>query len=388
MSTWEPLATYPEAGNQTRGNDDVQHDACLMETFFSFSHELLKRQFDSDHLGYACQKNLSRLGFDLTHVDALPVGLFVDRSTIHNGLLEAGYSSEELEASGLLADQRLTGRIIGPIRGLTGRITGFWARHPECLPPKYLYFSSGWKHEAIAFGLDLAIRACQAHQGELVLVEDVLDVLLLQSLGMLNLASLMNSTAIVTSKRWERFASLGIRRVTLVVNGDQGATGRILESIDNALRTTNHPAVYVVPADEQISFTSPSDYLRANSLADFIHFINEHAVHSYFYKAWSILKRHRGFGWTGASRRAALDEAIAFYTSQETTRRSDLDCFFVPPVVDELGLDWRKDNQPEPKASRTIPEPVPAVTAGSRRRSGSAECMLHGCGETDCFCFD
>ena len=382
---WEQPVTESAAGDDII--DTAEHDACLMETFFSFAHELLKFRFHSNHVGHACQEYLSELGFNLGYADALPLGLFVDHSTIHGGLLEAGYGSEELESAGLLSDQRLAGRIIGPIRGLTGRITGFWARHPEDLPPKYLYFSRGWKHEAIAFGLDLAIRACPACQGELILVQDILDTLLLQSSGMLNVASLLNSDATVTTRRWQRFASLGIRRVTLVMNGDEDGAARILESIDNAFQATNRPIIYVVPGDERIPFTSPGDYVRWNSLAGFIRFINEEAVHAYFYKALALLKRHRGYGWIDTNRRAALDEAIAFYTSQETLGRSDLDDFFVPPIVDELGLDWRKGSQGEPEASQAASEPAGSTTVRSRR-SGSTECMLHGCGETDCFCFD
>lgn len=385
-SLWEQLEVESATGDEAVG--EAEHDACLMESFFSVSHELLNHQFDSNDVGSVCQKYLSRLGFDLEHVDALPVGLFVDHSMMHGGLLEAGYNSEELDSAGLLADQRLAGRVIGPIRGLTGRITGFWARHPEGESPKYLYFSSGWKHEAIAFGLDLAIRACQASQGELVLIDDILDVLLLQSSGMLNVASLLNSATIVTPKRWQRFASLGIERVTLVMNGDQDGASRTLESINNVFRAASHPVVYVVPADEGIPFTSPGDYVRATSVADFVRFIDEQAVHAYFYHAWTILKRHRGHGWTETSKRAALDEAIAFYTSQAPADRGDLDCFFVPPIVDELGLDLRDDHEPGPEESGTGPEPVPSTTVRSRRRSGSADCLLHGCGETDCFCFD
>lgn len=383
-SLWEQPVTESATGEEV---DQAEHDACLMETFFSLAHDLLKGQFPSNHVGHACQDYLSRLGFNLGYADALPLGLFVDHSTIHDGLVEAGYDSEELESSGLLADQRLAGRVIGPIRGLTGRITGFWARHPEDLPPKYLYFSRGWKHEAIAFGLDLAIRACPACQGELVLVQDILDTLLLQSSGMLNVASLLNSDATVTARRWQRFASLGIKRVTLVMNGDEDGTARILESIDNAFRATNRPTVYVVPGDERIAFKSPGDYVRKNSLGGFIRFIQEQAVHAYTYKASALLKRHRGHGWTEANMRAALDEAIAFYVSQETTGHGDLDSFFVPPIVDELGLDWRYANEPEPTVSRTASEPAPTTTVRGRR-SGSTECMLHGCGETDCFCFD
>ena len=143
-------------------NAPVRHEergACLMETFFAAAAERLARSGDRAPGGGAALALLERLGFRLDELQTVPIGLFVDEATMADDLLAAGFTPAELEVAGLLEDPRLAGRLVGPIRGISGRMVGFWARHPRGEDPKYLYFTAGWHEDVVAYGLDLAVRA-------------------------------------------------------------------------------------------------------------------------------------------------------------------------------------------------------------------------------------
>lgn len=395
--------------------DESQHEQrclCLMESFFELAHGLLNDRSAACEAQTTARSFLGGLGFDVEHLAAVPMGLFVDHDTMTDGLTRAGFTPRELRKSGLLSDSRLAGRLVGPIRGPTGKITGIWARHPHSLAPLYIYFQSGWDEGVAAFGLDVALRACFGSGSEIVLVEDLLDALLLHSKGMLNAVAMVSSGNTMTARRWEYFASLGVGRATLVLDNRRFSRRRSLAAAEEAFCAETAPAVRVLPPEALGNWTSAGEFVRANTIASFKDLLKRKSVSAYRYKALDILGRHRsGVRRPQTADRAALDEAIDFYASHSGRHRTEMDTHFVPTIVDRLNLGWsvsRPLPAPRPLPTRHTAE-VPrihrstmaAANALLRKEADSliedvpffqpaslGVCELHHCEETDCFCFD
>ncbi len=63
--------------------------------------------------------------------DEFQIGLFREPEEMAVGLEVEGFSEEEIAISGLAADERLAGRLIGPVFGRKRRIVNFWAVRPK-----------------------------------------------------------------------------------------------------------------------------------------------------------------------------------------------------------------------------------------------------------------
>ena len=195
-------------------------NSALRESLFADAHRFLRCDAANLELLAVCRNWLRSLGFDLQRLDSLPIGVFPSPLVMKEGLLRAGFHIDEIAASGLVGDPRVAERLIGPIRNPSGRILSFWARHPEGRRPKYLFLGRDWKQETPAFGLDAALPRLHDTAGELLLVEDLLDALLLQSAGLPQVAGTLRFSSNLTPPRWQQLAALGVRRVTLVPSDD------------------------------------------------------------------------------------------------------------------------------------------------------------------------
>lgn len=63
--------------------------------------------------------------------DEFQIGLCRTTQGMALGLELEGFSAEEIAASGLSADERTAGRLVGPVFGPKGRIVNFWAVRPK-----------------------------------------------------------------------------------------------------------------------------------------------------------------------------------------------------------------------------------------------------------------
>ena len=189
----------------------------LREAYFRHTQALLAASDNRDDAWRAARGCLHQRGFDLRKLEQLPLGYFPSAEPIWHGLLRDGFSADEIRASNLLADSRLPGRLVGPIRDAGRRIISFWAKLPQQLD-RSLYLSSDWKEQAGVFGLDEAYPAVAHGRHDLLLVEDIWDAILLQSHGCPGVGAIGNSPAEIGPRRWERLDELGIHRVTLVVD--------------------------------------------------------------------------------------------------------------------------------------------------------------------------
>ena len=347
--------------------------AGLVEAFCFHAHGLLHEEEPGSEARLAACAFLADYGFDLAKLAELPVGLVVTPNAMKQRLLAAGFTQEEVRESKLVADQRLAGRLVGPITDPAGGITSFWARHPADRQPTYLYWHGDWRQHVAAFGLQSALRAADDAAAPVVLVEDILDALLLRSKGLCSVAAVGESLRRLNASRWERLAAAGARHVTLVADNRERAEARLLAALESAFAAEAVPSIDAVPPERLASARTPGGLVRSQGLGAFCRILEAGRVHAYTLKAHAVLRAHLPRrGWTDVSRRAAMQEAVAFYR-QMSARRGDtagLDAHFVPPIVEALGWPWGAPEAPF----------VPRPSAGY--------CALHRCGETDCFCFD
>ncbi len=395
-----PQARVPEctAEDELRAIQD-ERVASLLETFFLQARWALHAEPASPG---PCASAPARAwlvdqGFDPASLGDLPIGLFVEGEAIRRGLLAAGFTVEEIEASALAADPRLVGRLVGPIRDRWGRIRSFWARHPDDRPPKFL-FKGQWKEEVGLFGLDAALHPAAGERGDLIVVERLLDALLLQSRGLRNVAAVGGPPRELGKRRWQRLWGLGVRRLILAFEPAAHGSDGILAALQSAFRVRHTVEEYVLLPKSLRGYSSLAELTRAKGLAALQAIFETEPVHAYSFKASSLLDRHRtGRGWTDAGRHAAWKEAIEFYVSQGRHAVDDLDRHFVPTMVAGLERTWDAF-QPLPGFQRE-PEPPerPVDDSGetgvvqpgpSAPKRPTETCPVHRCGSGVCFCFD
>jgi hypothetical protein len=303
----------------------------LRESLFSAAHRFLLCDAADPGLQAVCRNSLRRLGFDVQRLDDLPIGIFPSPLAMKEGLLQAGFRVDEIAASGLVSDPRVAARLIGPIRNTAARILSFWARHPEGTRPKYLFLGRSWKEETPAFGLDVAMPRLTDAARELLLTEDLLDALLLQSAGLPQVAATLGFAGNLTPARWEQFAILGVKRVTLVPGDEEKGLARAALAREAALRGSPAPEVFVL---------LPERFGRVNDLAEMIR----------------AMSREAFWFWLRNSRVPRTDDRLA--------------------TASNMG----------PAAEYLAESPGLSVADGDS--SGIGLCPFHHCDPMFCFCWD
>ena len=312
----------------------------LREAYFRHTQALLAASDSRDDTWRVARGCLHQRGFDLHRLEQLPLGYFPAADPIWHGLLRDGFSADEIRASNLLADSRLPGRLVGPIRDASRRIISFWAKLPQHLD-RILYLSSDWKERAGVFGLDQAYPVVAHGRHDLLLVEDIWDAILLQTHGVSGVGAIGNSPADISFQRWERLNELGIHRVTLVVDSFHDSHEACVAAIRQAAFSRSGPAVYVLPPAAVHGSWPSWQQGRAASAETLEKLLTAHRIHGFHYLALSLIALHKGEGpWIDATRRAVLSESQKFYATAHQRNVPQLDAFFLPPLLDALGLNW------------------------------------------------
>lgn len=311
----------------------------LREAFFRHAVASLEISADETTEWQSVRASLKSLGFKLA-ADT-PIGFFPGVAALKAQLVHDGFTADEIVASRLLGDSRLSGQLVGPIRDPQGRILSFWARQTEQQGPRYLYLSTRWKDETAVFGLDVALPAVVGGKHDLLLVEDLLDALYLQSQGLPYVAAIGSSAAEMTERRWQRLAELGVYRVTLAVAPRRAAADIARDAALCAAKASVAPAVYLLPSQELPDGQSPAELVRSAGPAALEQLLSERRIHSYQALALDIAAKHKASGdWTTPTRRAALDEAIRFFNSVHQRNIPAAEAFFLPTILWELELSW------------------------------------------------
>jgi hypothetical protein len=395
----------------------------LRDAFFRHAQALLVAADGRDEAWRAARTCLHQRGFDLRRLEHLPVGYFPAAEPIGQRLLRDGFSADEIRASNLLADSRLPGRLIGPIRGANRRIASFWARQPDKLD-RCLYLSTEWKELWGLFGLDVALPAVSGGRRDLLVVEDLLDALLLQSNGWAAVGAIGNSPAETGSRRWERLDDLGIHRVTLLVDSFHDSHEAAVAAIRQAASSRRGPAIYVLPPAAVHGAWQSWQQGRAAQPDVLEKLLAAHRIHGFHYLALSLIALAKGDGeWTDAARRAALAEGRKFFAAAHQRNVPQLEAFFLPPLLEALGLNWSDraawsdswlDDGPSSNGSEwdddnvagtlcapsadsivpTLPSAFVASSASAEPASASHShgasdyCDFHRCERIVCLCWD
>ena len=300
----------------------------LREAYFRHAHTHLASSETRDEAWRAARASLHQRGFDLRKVERLPIGYVPAIEPIWHALIREGFSADEIRASNLLADSRLPGRLIGPIRDSNRRIISFWAKLPQQLD-RILYLSADWKDQAGVFGLDEAYPAVIHGRLDLLVVEDIWDALLLHAHGYLAAGAIGNSPAEISHRRWERLEELGIHRVTLVVDSFRDSHEACVEAIRQAAHSPRGPAIYVLPPASGNDSWPWWQQGRATNAESLEKVLSAGRIHGLHYLALSLIALHRGDGpWTDVARRAALSDARQFYATSHQRNVPSLDAFF------------------------------------------------------------
>ncbi|MDY0909669.1 DNA primase [Microbacterium sp. CFBP9034] len=151
-------------------------------------------------------------------------------SGMHDALKAKGFTDEELTTSGLVSQgqrgvyDRFRGRLVWPIRDVTGQVLGFGARrlYDDDKGPKYLNTpeTTIYKKAQVLYGLDLAKRDI-SREHQVVVVEGYTDVMACHLAGI--------TTAIATCG-----TAFGSDHITVLrrVMGDDSTAGEVVFTFD------------------------------------------------------------------------------------------------------------------------------------------------------------
>ena len=114
-----------------------------------------------------------------------------------------------------------------------------------------------------------------------------------------------------------------------------------MAAIRQAAFSRRGPAIYVLPPAAVHGTWQSWQQGRAANAETLEKLLSAHRIHGFHYLALSLIALHKGEGeWTDAARRAALGEAREFYATAHQRNVPQLDAFFLPPLLEALGLSW------------------------------------------------
>lgn len=244
----------------------------LLEDFVAEAHAVLV----DETAGKTARDYLTRRGFKADDFEGLAFGVYTTPKTVEDRLKALGYTAEEVGASGLVTTREgaplnsWMGRVVFPWRDERGRIVTVAARDTTGKVEdslKYLYLRDHEK--GTAFGLDVAVRSETARREGLVLMEGLLDVVLLQALGVDNVAALGGAGDLLTAEKWERLARLRLPSFVLVLDNDEAGRKGLGKALDNLSNVDNVPNVYVIDPSELGAAKDPDELVRTKGLDAF-----------------------------------------------------------------------------------------------------------------------
>ncbi len=225
--------TFEEGSNSSaKGNRTRLYEAHRMAENF-FKEQLLTKEAE------AGRKFLGDRGFDSAAAEKFGLGYApASYEALSKHLAGAGFNSEELLDSGLVSRgdrgiyDRFRGRLIWPIRDVSGQTIAFGARQlmPDDSGPKYLNSPETpiYQKSRVLYGLDLAKRMV-AKLRQVVIVEGYTDVMACHQAGI--------ETAIATCG-----TAFGSNHVSLV--------RRVLGDSDNPTEIARGEVIFTFDPDE------------------------------------------------------------------------------------------------------------------------------------------
>ncbi len=189
------------------------------------------------------------------------IGFSPDKYGLIKYLIKKGFSSEDILSSGVAIStgkeifDRFYGRIIFPIKDITGNVVSFAGRVVEGGEPKYLNGPDTkiFKKSEVLFGLDKA-KSFARKEGFLYLVEGYIDVILMYQEGYKNTVGIMGThLSEEHAKRIYRFA----KKVVIIPDSDEAGMKSAEKSIFSLAKAGID--VHVILLENGLD---PADYLQ------------------------------------------------------------------------------------------------------------------------------
>ncbi|MCH2106293.1 MAG: DNA primase [Planctomycetes bacterium] len=158
------------------------------------------------------------------------------------------------------------GRLMFPIRDLSGRTVGFGARRLSDGPdagPKYINSpESDWFQKgSLVYGLDLAVMEAR-RAGQLVLMEGYTDIIAAHQQGLTNAAAVLGTST--TDRHAKLLRRSGAKRISLVFDGDSAGKEAAFRALSGLL-----PEDYELEVAQPPSGQDPCDLLMRDGLEPF-----------------------------------------------------------------------------------------------------------------------
>lgn len=223
---------------------------------------LARRELASERGTKACEY-LERRGFPAGTIFDSGLGVMPDRRSLAEALKGLGYSAQEMSGSGVLADSRWAGRVVGCWHDERGNAKTLWARtidDGDANGGRYLYLRGAPRGGLAPYGLSAILAGDHQLRRELVLVEGVLDVHLLRAHGVENVCALGGTGS--RPEQFERLARLGVETVTLCLDNDTAGRSATVRAVEQAVRAQKAPTVRVVDPRGLESAKDPGEHVR------------------------------------------------------------------------------------------------------------------------------
>jgi hypothetical protein len=254
------------AGTDTERLNRPPTPAERKATLLADAFALCQRELASER-GTPARDYLKRRGIPQDRLAETGLGVMPDRERLRLALIGNGHTNADLTASGLLADTRWPGRIVGAWRDERTRIVTLWARTTRTDDAdRYLYLRGAPRAGTIPYGLADILAKRPRHEGDpLLLVEGVLDVHILRAHQLGRVAALGGTT--VQSHLFEQLADLGIEHITLAFDNDPAGHDATARSIDACVRAAGSPSAWVIDPDLLGTAKDPGELVRIHGSA-------------------------------------------------------------------------------------------------------------------------
>ena len=222
-------------------------------------------------------------------------------------LTREGHDRDAINASGVLADSRTPGRIVGAWRDESGSVATIWARSttpPPSSRERYLY-TRGARRPALSY------LAYESSGPEVVIVEGVLDALVMRAHGYSAAVALGGSNA--SEATWRALARHGIRHAWLLADHDPAGDQACRAATRTLLRADSAPRLSIRLPQFNAEHKDMADLLEAHPETSIdAAWLDGCCVDCVEHETRSILS---AAGTTSSKRQLAFDQATRFLAS-------------------------------------------------------------------------
>ncbi len=280
-----------EETQQTDEQKQLQDEKESMFLVSKFAADYFSSQLHTDEgkaIGYSYFKER---GFTNETIKFFELGYSPEQwSAFTDAAIKAGYKLEFLEKTGLSIVKeekqfdRFKGRVMFPIRSMSGRVLGFGGRILDSSKKAAKYLNSPqseiYDKSKVLYGIYEAKQA-MAKEDLCYLVEGYTDVIQLYQAGIQNVVS-SSGTALTTEQI--RLISRLTKNITVLYDGDAAGQRAAIRGIDLILEAGMNVRVCTFPEGED-----PDSFAKSHTESEIRNFLSENAVDFIRFKS-SLLK--------------------------------------------------------------------------------------------------